>query len=136
MSPLIATVLLMAFAVALGGMIMNWTAGASIGGGECNNIKVDVINFCSKEDSIYLNMRNSGDSVPLQGVKVNVLIANFENTLNIKNSQLAKGQPLQIDIPATTASNTRVDIIGVVGSEVNPFVCTKPLARAEPLTPC
>jgi|FLOH01.1.fsa_nt_gi flagellin-like protein len=48
-SPIIATILLIAFAVAIGAMIMNWTAGAGEKDASCDDIPTNVLNpnsFC------------------------------------------------------------------------------------------
>lgn len=136
MSPLIATVLLMAFAVALGGMIMNWSIDAG-SNSECDKIAVSVQHFCATEKGVLLTLRNNRESVPLQGVKVNLLEANIESTLSIRDSALEPGQLLErIEIPAATSPETTADILGVVGSSANPITCTEPLARAGPLQRC
>lgn len=135
MSPLIATVLLMAFAVALGGMIMNWSVdeGSS---GDCGLIKVRVAQFCSKNDAIMVSLRNDPTGVEIKGIKLNLVESSIESTLRIKDSMLQPGQPFDISVPAASTPNTRVDILGVVGSDANPVTCTQPIATADPIKPC
>jgi len=135
MSPLIATVLLMAFAVALGGMIMNWSVDKGTGG-DCDSINVKVVQFCTKSDRIQLSMRNDPGGVRLVGIKLGISESSIESSLRIKDSALQPGQPLEISVPAATTSATRVDIIGVVGSDANPISCTVPIATADPIAPC
>lgn len=135
MSPLIATVLLMAFAVALGGMIMNWSLDTK-NAGDCDNVKVQVNAFCAKEGKIVLSMRNDKNSVLLRGIKLNLVESNVESELRIKDSQLTPGQPLDIAIPATFSPMTKVDLIAVVGPENNPITCTDPKATANPIKDC
>jgi flagellin-like protein len=136
MSPLIATVLLMAFAVALGGMIMNWSIDAGSRSSECGKISVTVQHFCSTEKGILLTLRNNRESAPLSGIKINLLESSIESTLSIKDSSLEPGQLLEdIQIPAATGPYTKADILGVVG-DANPITCTEPLARADPIQPC
>jgi len=135
MSPLIATVLLMAFAVALGGMIMNWSIDTR-SSGDCDNIKVQVTRFCGKENQIILTMRNDAASVPLRGIKLNVIESSLESELRIKNSNLNPGQPFDISVPTALTPATKVQLIGVVGPENNPVTCTMPLAQADPLKDC
>lgn len=137
MSPLIATVLLMAFAVALGGMIMNWSFDASSQSGECDKIAVSVQHFCATDKGILLTLRNNRESVPISGVKINLIEASIESTLSIKDSALQPGQPIeQIVIPAAVSQFTKAEIIGVVGTSANPIICSEPLASADPLQPC
>lgn len=137
MSPLIATVLLMAFAVALGGMIMNWSIDAGSQSGECSKIAVSVQHFCATENGILLTLRNNRESIELQGIKVSLLEANIESVLSIRDSGLQPGQPLEnVQLPAAISPYTKAEILGVVGSETNPLTCAEPLALAEPLMPC
>lgn len=136
MSPLIATVLLMAFAVALGGMVMNWSIDASTRSGDCAVASITVMHLCSKEGGVLLTMRNDRESVTLRGIKLNLVEASIESTLSIRDSQLEPGQQFDREIPAPTTSSTRAEILGVVGSEGSPITCTEPLEVAEPIMPC
>ena len=59
MSPLIATILLMAFAVALGAVIMNWSTGnISEGGPDCSEIKVQIIEFCIADNILKVKVND------------------------------------------------------------------------------
>ncbi len=67
MSPLIATVLLIAFAVALGAMIMNWSAGVAPDEDHvtvsCAEIKIaNTKNVCISENKLMYSLRNEGDA--------------------------------------------------------------------------
>lgn len=136
MSPLIATVLLMAFAVALGGMIMNWSIGASSQSGDCEHITLRVTQLCAKDDKIFLSLRNDKESAPLRGIKLDLIESSIESTLSIKDSSLLPGQPLEISIPAATTLNTKVNVLAVVGTDANPFTCTDPKEQANPIKQC
>lgn len=136
MSPLIATILLMAFAVALGGMIMNWSIDISING-ECEEIRVSVSQFCTQEGNIILRGRSLENGVPLLGVKLLVSTEDIEHAVNVKNSALQPGEPLALQIPFTPTDATRVDLLGVIGSEANPYTCEEnPIERVDPIRPC
>ena len=136
MSPLIATILLMAFAVALGGMIMNWSIDQK-SVGDCNTVKVDVAKLCIQDNNIVLSVRNNPQSASLQEVRVSYLQSNYENSLRIVNSALAPGQPLdEIAVPATIGPGTKVSLIGVVGTADDIIVCQEPLYEADPIKEC
>jgi flagellin-like protein len=136
MSPLIATILLMAFAVALGGMIMNISIDSSANE-DCEQIKIQVSKFCAADNKILLSLRNDKQSVPLRQIKLSFVQAGIENTLSIKDSDLTLGQPLEeIAVSTSISPGTRVDVIGVVGNENNPVVCTDPIAQADPIKEC
>lgn len=136
MSPLIATVLLMAFAVALGGMIMNWSIDVSINN-ECSEINVKVTTFCTQDNSIVLRMQNQQASVPLQAVQLNILNQDIEHVVNVKNSELPTGDQLALSIPFGVQERARVEVIGVVGSKADPFVCEDtPIQAVDPIQEC
>lgn len=136
MSPLIATVLLMAFAVALGGMIMNWSIDVSTSG-ECDAIKVHVEQFCTEEGKVRLRMQNLPSSVPLQGIKLIVTSENVENTLTVRGSEVDAGAPLEILIPYAGGTGAKVDLVGVIGSAADPYTCSEaPIGSVDPIGPC
>ncbi|MBR9700522.1 hypothetical protein GOV11_01515 [Candidatus Woesearchaeota archaeon] len=136
MSPLIATILLMAFAVALGGMIMNWSIDISINN-ECEQIEVSISQFCIEGDNINLRGRVLDDSVNLQGVKLLIVTGQAESLVNIKDSATDAGEDISLKIPVLVADGSRVDLIGVVGSKQNPVACEEfPMERADPISPC
>ncbi|MFH1589726.1 MAG: archaellin/type IV pilin N-terminal domain-containing protein [archaeon] len=54
-SPIIATILLIAFAVAIGAMIMSWTTNAVTTDSKCVDLPTEILNsnaFCKVTDSI------------------------------------------------------------------------------------
>jgi len=136
MSPLIATVLLMAFAVALGGMIMNLSL--DLGGNKaCNDISVQVTEFCAGENQIQLRAFNTPNSIPLEGLKIIIMDNGVESSLSVKNSTLAPTERTGIAIPFPITPTANAKVIGVVGSPSAPYACIeKPLAIANPLPPC
>jgi flagellin-like protein len=136
MSPLIATVQLMAFAVALGGMIMNWSIDRN-NNNDCNRINVHVTKFCSTTKGIDLAMQNDKESLPIQEIKVSYMQEGFESIQRIPNSKLLPGQVLsEIVIPTLVPAGTVVSIFGILGDEQKPIACTAPLQRADPLQAC
>jgi hypothetical protein len=126
----------MAFAVALGGMIMNWSIDRR-SDSDCELVNVQVTKFCSTESGIDLALSNGKESVALKEIKVSFIQGGFENTLRIKDSKLTPGQSLgEIMIPASIAQGTAVSLIGVIGNDANPITCTTPIKRADPITAC
>ncbi len=136
MSPLIATVLLMAFAVALGGMIMNWSVDTNKGG-DCEKISISVERMCAKDNNVILIMRNNPDSIPLAGVKILLSGSKSDNLLNIKDSALQPGQLLDgIAIPAAYSTETTIQLLGIIGKNPAGQACTDPIVPSQPLRPC
>lgn len=138
MSPLIATVLLMAFAVALGGMIMNWKFDFNVNS-DCDRLRehVNIAQLCMVDNSIDLIAEADKDSPTIQGIKLNILSGKVENTASVLNSRIAPGERLHLSIPVLVPENARVDVIGIVGPQAEPFVCQDtPIERVEPIQPC
>lgn len=135
MSPLIATVLLMAFAVALGGMIMNWSVDATKGG-DCDRIEIKVAQLCSQGNNITLVMRNTPNSVALAGIKLRIIESSIDSDLRIRDSALGPGQPFEVSVPAPLGETSNVEILGMIGSDANMVTCSEPLATVSPIKPC
>lgn len=136
MSPLIATVLLMAFAVALGGMIMNLRIDLGTDDA-CKGITVRIDQFCARDRQIDLILTNLPESQPIAGVKVLVLDSGVESALTVKDSDVAPGKDLRIGIPFAAGADATASIIGIVGSPSAPYACVDtPLYTADPLPPC
>ncbi|RME52719.1 hypothetical protein D6783_03985 [Candidatus Woesearchaeota archaeon] len=93
MSPLIATVLLIAFAVALGAMIMNWEPA---GGGGCANVLLSSSKFCHTGNTIKLKIHNKGS----QDVVKTALALGEEGRLPIPEpSGIPANSVLEKDLP-------------------------------------
>ena len=111
MSPLIATVLLIAFAVAMGAMIMNWssTLGESPGGPDCSGIKI-VMNpvACYSGNAIKFNVRNDGAVVEELALKITDDLS--ESDFSLKNSRLRRGDSLEKEIPYAKSGSARVQV--------------------------
>lgn len=64
LSPIIATILLIAFAVAIGAMIMSWTAGIVKDAPECSDLPEDIIKpsaFCKISSNVIAPQIRKGD---------------------------------------------------------------------------
>ena len=80
MSPLVSTVILIGFAIALGGVVMSWGKGGySVEGPvECGQTSLSLISYgenkgiCTKDGSLYFTIQNNGE-VELDGIKVSLL---------------------------------------------------------------
>jgi len=81
MSPLFSTVILIGFAIALGGVVMSWGKGGytteeQIGG--CEQTSLSLVSYgenrgiCHSEGKLYFTLQNNGDVI-LDGLKVSML---------------------------------------------------------------
>ncbi len=136
MSPLIATVLLIAFAVALGAMIMNW--GSSLGestGPDCSNIIMQVNPYlCYAENMIRMSIKNTGD--PVKGLAVRVIDEIRQSDMTIKESALKKGETLKRDIPFVKSGKTYISLIPLVEYKGEATACPEPVIEIDDLPLC
>jgi len=81
MSPLFSTIILIGFAMALGGVVMSWgKEGYTIEKpvGACKQASLALISYgpnrgiCTKENRLYFNIQNNGE-IDLDGIKISIL---------------------------------------------------------------
>lgn len=136
MSPLIATVLLIAFAVALGAMIMNWSS--SIGessGPDCSAITMIINPFlCYADNLIKISIKNTGEAV--EAVSVKISDANIETDVLLKNSKLSKGGVLRREIPFVKTTKTYVGLVPSVKYKDQTTPCPDPIIEIADLPEC
>ena len=63
-SPLVATILLIAFAVSIGALIMNWASSETnvTKAVSCSDVKIYLIKSCQNDESIILSLKNQGQA--------------------------------------------------------------------------
>ena len=81
MSPLFSTVILIGFAIALGGIVMSWGKGGYAMGSsavECGQTSLSLISYgenkgiCSSGNKLYFTIQNNGE-IMLEGIKVSII---------------------------------------------------------------
>lgn len=103
MSPLIATVFLIAFAVSLGVMIMNWNpedteSQMQITSG-CKKLKIDFEGVpCYKDNSLVFTVKNVGES-KIDIIKVKTSGGEIESEQTIKSSSMIVTESITKNIP-------------------------------------
>ncbi len=120
MSPLIATVLLIAFAVALGTMIMNWSSGMAPGEhtpsqSYCKEVSITTTDsICHDGIGLHFSIKNDGKK------RMDGLIIRFENVdmdtdLRIKQAVLVPNERLdKIQSTSYPGEETQVTFIPMV----------------------
>ena len=120
-SPLIATVLLIAFAVSIGTMIMNWGKDA-VAVGDCSETKLEVqmINekplFCydTLNNKVNVMVKNTG-STNIDSLKMRVVTPDFNTEdKDIENSVLKSGDIKTENIDYVHSGQFRVEIIPTI----------------------
>ena len=137
MSPLIATVLLMAFAVALGGMIMNWSSDVGAEAAvDCSTVKVDATQFCSDEQAIRIHARNVGEET-IASLTLKVASGQAgEFSISIQNSALRKGESVDSSVPFLVAPDATVSLTASVGEKGAETLCPSAQVTRQPLPKC
>jgi len=134
MSPLIATVLLMAFAVALGGMIMNWQGDLQLL--DCSGVQLEIAKFCYGEQMIKIDVRNTGEE------NIAALLLRIDNPeagefeITVPNSRLTKGSNIDSRVPFLVNQETQVDLFASVDNAGEAAMCDEPVASKKPLPKC
>jgi flagellin-like protein len=130
-SPLIATVLLIAFAVAIATMIMNIGGGLIKNSGECKDVKMEVqtINgkplFCYDvlNNNINVMLKNTG-SVDIEKLKLIVTSADFSHEEKlIDNSAIKAGAIMTKNINYIRSGTFKVEIAPVISVSGKDQVC-------------
>ncbi len=144
MSPLIATVLLIAFAVALGAMIMNWSAdietqqqvAPSTTTSPCDQVHISLNEvfgkkiFCYADGVIRFNIVNDG-STGINGLQVRTVDAQLKEVKqDIPDSAVAVGDTFQYELPFSKSGKIHVELVPkvVVNNEVS-FCVDKKIVR-------
>lgn len=136
MSPLIATVLLIAFAVALGAMIMNWssTLGENTGP-DCSKISMFISPYmCYAENMIKLSVKNSGSGV--ESVTLKIIDESGETIKLLPDSKLGSGDTLQKDVPILKTGKAYVALTPNVMYKGESTPCPEPALEVDDLANC
>ena len=150
-SPLIATILLIAFAVALGSVIMNWGLNLNLGkpADKCDNVAIKIRNIDNSEVCYggsgkggYINfvLDNTG-SVDISGITIlaigekGTMLFELQKTIKIGSLFDKKDREISYDFDAY-GSIKQVQFIPKVTANQETDVCTKSLAEAEKIGAC
>lgn len=153
-SPLVATLLLIAFAIALGLVVMNWgksyieeksefTAGVEVG--SCGLVELSIIKVSGKEKVCYNPAEQtikvfleSGTELRIHDIKVSVLGSNgIHNIDSILDSPLerATGAQITFNYPANIGKIEQVKFIPKIGIEEQSF-CAHKTVVSENIEQC
>lgn len=135
MSPLIATILLMAFAVALGAVIMNWSVDIEDGGPDCGAVKLHILQACLAEGKVELSLKNVGD-VNIAGVKLIITDPPVQSEMSIANSQMGSGKELSVQLPFGFSKTAKVGLVPSLDIRGELIACAAPLQEWDGLPSC
>jgi len=141
--PLIATVLLIAFAVSIGTMIMNWGKDA-VAAGDCSETKIDVQMIDNKplfcydtlNSKVNVMIKNSG-STDIGSLKMRVVTADFNTEdKDIFDSAMKSGSIKTENINYVHSGKFRVEIIPVITVGGKQQVCSDDYVFVDDIQAC
>lgn len=150
MSPLIATVLLIAFAVALGAMIMNWSTDDALPEktptGQvalCEDVHIGIAqassgdsSFCYDEGVVKFDVENAGPAA-VAGLQLRVIDTNLELTeVDVPKSTIAAGETYQGVSSMVIDGKVHAEIIPYVMQQGSQQYCVKQKIVHDGLPPC
>lgn len=144
MSPLIATILLIAFAVALGAMIMNWSVdvapaveGDDVTAGMCDGIAIRIgDNFCYRDNTLKLDVKNIGNQ-RIDSIKYVTKTDISETASYVKNSGIDQNSNFETEVPFLyTSGNIEIEFVPQLILEGNLVDCSANAARVSALPSC
>jgi flagellin-like protein len=143
-SPLIATVLLIAFAVSIGTLIMNIGKDVLANVGDCEAVSMEVqtINgkplFCYDEGNSKINMmiKNTG-KVDIKYIKLSITTTDFDHEeISLEDSSLKVGKTFTSSLDYSRKGNFKTEILPVITASGKETVCLANAIVAETIGPC
>jgi flagellin-like protein len=142
-SPLIATVLLIAFAVSIGTMIMNWGKDA-VAVGDCTETKLEVQMigdkplFCydTLNNKINVMIKNTG-STDVNSMKMRIITPDFQTEdRDISDSTIKSGDIKTKNIDYVHSGQFRVEIIPIISVGGKERVCSEKYVYVDDIPAC
>jgi flagellin-like protein len=142
-SPLIATVLLIAFAVSIGTMIMNWGKDA-IAVGDCTETKLEIqmINdkpmFCydTLNNKVNVMIKNVG-STDVDKLKMRVITPDFNNEdIDVSDSAIKSGDIKTKNIEYVHSGVFRVEMIPIITVGGKERTCSEKYVYVDQIGSC
>ncbi|MCF7872132.1 hypothetical protein K9L97_03795 [Candidatus Woesearchaeota archaeon] len=143
-SPLIVTIVLIAFAVALGTMIMSWGSNAVQNRADCSDVEIefqkfqgkDMICFDINNSKLNIILKNSGNA-KLEYVMYRYIKPNFRTSeQRLANSDLAKAQLFEGSVGYEGSEDARVEFIPAIKIGDNVELCPDKGLVVEQLAKC
>ncbi len=109
LTPLISTLLLLAFAVALGAMVMSWGSVRQSQG--CDGVHLGIVDLngrqlCSKEASVELTLENNGN-VAIPRIQAAILSESAASSVSV-DVNLSPGEFRRISLEASKVLKIRI----------------------------
>ena len=136
-SPLVATILLIAFAVSIGALIMNWISSTENIGHKlidtttCAAVEIEVLSSCHNDNEIVLSLMNKGSNTINK-----ILLKSGNNNYIIDSSILIGSENKVFHIAKSSFSSLEFKIVPVIIYEGNDLICTSKTYDSVTLVDC
>ena len=143
-SPLIATVLLIAFAVSIGAMIMNWGKDTVMSSGECNNTKIEfqqmsnnpIVCYDTLNNRINTIIKNNGN-IQVERLMLRTIDSSLEvSESDVDNSQIKSGGILSKNVPLVKSGKFRAEFIPVITYAGKEKICSEQSIGIDDMPKC
>jgi len=145
MSPLLLTIILIAFAVALGAMIMSWgSSKVQIQNGSCDSVNLvvqkafdsDLICYNVNTGKLKIVVKNAGKQKILE-----VVYRKINPDLSIRDialpySEIEPGRAYEAEIPYQPGGKVHIELIPKINVEDVPTLCDDKAIIKETIPPC
>jgi FlaG/FlaF family flagellin (archaellin) len=145
MSPLLLTIILIAFAVALGAMIMSWGSNKVYPSkSSCEDAEIvvqkafgnDLICFNENSDKLKIVVKNSGQTT-LSGLIYRKISPDLNiRDITLPSSALEIGKIYEAEIPHQFGERTHIEIIPQVTNNEQQTICDNKAIIRENISPC
>jgi len=139
MSPLLATVILIAFAVAIGALIMNWTTNINIA--SCIDAEIEFMKIGEKPTICYNNGKINlvvlvKGNTNIEGLLVRITDEDLNVVDKIIEQKAAKGDTIRANIEYVKNKSVRVDVYPIIDRLDKEEICTDRGIYVDPLGDC
>lgn len=137
-SPLVATILLIAFAVSIGALIMNWSSSESSSAvlktGTCSVVELSMLSSCQSDTEISLSLKNSGNSL----ITAVILRSDTGGRIDyfVPSSAIEANTNRVIRVSKNDFNKESFSIIPVINSDSNELSCTSKALTVSSLVVC
>ena len=136
-SPLIATILLVAFAVSIGALIMNWTSSPSNNinlPASCSAVDFEILSSCVSDTEIVISLQNNGEA----DISSILLRDNSGSMINyrIPTSVVLKSESQTLRIAKQDFNSADFEFVPIVISGIDELVCTSKKVSSVNLVSC
>jgi flagellin-like protein len=140
-SPLVATILLIAFAVSIGALIMNWSSSeenipSSLTNSGCSAINLKVLNVCDNNESFVFSLENLGsENIEKIILRSNINGANLDYV--VPQSKLLQNSQTSFSVSKEIIrSSNDLELVPVVVSGENELLCRTKIVKQLEVNSC